>query len=276
MSETHFYLSFNRNAFLSHLGVNEAAEDALLNFGSLSNSQCNDNKAHHSGEGSLSNRRSRGLAWLGLERARESVGWLPAEVTMDDPSMLEDTERLPKFEDIESFLLEVHLDPRISDEALLQQRKQRLILLFLEFLGVWEADIARLYKLPAGIAPSLTCNLVILNSLIFLFISLELQQLYELSSVSCLQRQTLNPRQFGFPWLRPGLDSSNTGSSITFRVRSILASSCLEQASHLFPNDTTWQSSIRRLRLHHLAINIERALARGMITPKVLNNLLHS
>ncbi|KAM7542951.1 hypothetical protein Aperf_G00000009347 [Anoplocephala perfoliata] len=248
--------------------VSEAAEDALLNFGSLSNSQNSDNKAHHSGEGSLSNRRSRGLAWLGLERARESVGWLPAEVTMDDPSVLEDTERLPKFEDIEPFLLEVHLDPRITDEAVLQQRKQRLILLFLEFLGVWEAEIARMYKLPAGTAPSLTCNLVISNTLSILSISLELQQLYELSSVSCLQRQTLNPRQFGFPWLRPGLETGNTGSSISFRMRSILASSCLEQASHLFPNDATWQSSIKRLRFYHLAASIERALARKLITPK--------
>lgn len=144
--------------FISSLGVSDAAEDALLNYGvNLSNIE-NDSKSHHPVEGSLNNRRSRGLAWLGLERARESVGWLPADVTMDDLSTLEDAERVPKFEDIEPLLLEVHLDSKISDESLLQRRKQRLILLFLEFLGVWEPDVARIYKLPAGKILSLTVN----------------------------------------------------------------------------------------------------------------------
>ncbi|KAM3181411.1 hypothetical protein ACTXT7_014431 [Hymenolepis weldensis] len=233
-------------------GVSDAAEDALLNYGvNLSNIENLDSKPHHPVEGSLNNRRSRGLAWLGLERARESVGWLPADVTMADLSTLEDAERVPKFGDIEPVLLEVHLDPKILDGSLLQRRKQRLILLFLEFLGVWEPDVARIYKLPA-----------------------ELQQLYELSSVSCLQRQTLNPRQFGFPWLRPGLENSNNATSIiSSRMRSVLASSSLEQASRLFPTDSVWQSSIRRLRFHHLSFQIERALSRNLITPKVALSL---
>ncbi|VDO07385.1 unnamed protein product [Rodentolepis nana] len=227
--------------------IGDAAEDALLNYGvNLPKIVTHDSKIHHSTEGSLNSRRSRGLAWLGLERVRESVGWLPADATMDDPSVLEDTERVPKFEDIEPLLLEVHLDPKVLDESLLQRRKQRMILLFLEFLGVWEPDVARTYKLPA-----------------------ELEQLHELSSVSCLQRQAINPRQFGFPWLRPGLENlSNTGSVISYRMRSVLVSSSLEQASRLFPTDVVWQSSIRRLMFHYLSSQIEQALSMNQITPK--------
>ena len=107
-------------------------------------------RSYQPGESSLSNRRSHGLAWLGLERARESVGWLPAETTLDDPSILEDSDRQPRFDEIEPCLLEIHLDPQVSDEAVIQLRKQRLLLLFLEFLGVWDADVAREYNLPAG------------------------------------------------------------------------------------------------------------------------------
>nr|CDS33229.1 protein of unknown function DUF1740 [Hymenolepis microstoma] len=229
-------------------GIGDAAEDALLNSGvNLFSIVTVDSNIHPPTEGSLNSRRSRGLAWLGLERVRESVGWLPADATMDDPSVLEDTERVPKFEDIEPLLLEVHLDPKVLDESLLQRRKQRMILLFLEFLGVWEPDVARIYKLPA-----------------------ELQQLHELSSVSCLQRQAINPRQFGFPWLRPGLENrSNTGSVISSRMRSVLVSSSLEQASRLFPTDVVWQSSIGRLMFHYLSSQIEQALSMNQITPKV-------
>lgn len=139
------------------LDVSEAAEDALLNSTNLSRSDTNATSTNtttlrtsQSGEGSLSSRRSRGLAWLGLERARESVGWLPADTTMFDPSIIEDADRQPRFEDIEPFLLEVHLDPRVSDPNVFERRKQRLLLLFLEFLGIWDADVAREYKLPAG------------------------------------------------------------------------------------------------------------------------------
>ncbi|VDK31458.1 unnamed protein product [Taenia asiatica] len=232
--------------------VSEAAEDALLNSSNLS---CCDTDAalanttisrtYQSGEGSLSSRRSRGLAWLGLERARECVGWLPANTTMFDPSIVEDADRQPRFEDIEPFLLEVHLDPRVSDEKVFECRKQRLILLFLEFLGIWDADVAREYKLPA-----------------------ELQQIYELSSVSCLKRQSISPRQFGFPWLRSNLEAGSGGLDINFRMRSVLAASSLEQASRLFSSNATWQSTIGRLRFRHMADSIEWALADRLITPK--------
>lgn len=232
--------------------VSEAAEDALLNFCSLS---CNDTNATVTntttlktcqlGEGSLSSRRSRGLAWLGLERARESVGWLPADTTMYDTSIVEDADRQPRFEDIEPFLLEVHLDPRVSDKNVFERRKQRLLLLFLEFLGIWDADVSREYKLPA-----------------------ELQQIYELSSVSCIKRQSISPRQFGIPWLRSSLEAGSGGSDISFRMRSVLAASSLEQASRLFSSNSAWQSTIGRLRFRHMTDSIERGLADKLVTPK--------
>ena len=152
-----YKLLFHWGPYLLFSDVGEAAEDALLNFCGQSYDESNEKEAsqptlrpYQPGERSLNNRRSRGLAWLGLERARESVGWLPAETTIDNPSTLEDSERQPQFEEIEPFLLEIHLDPQISDENVLQRRKQRLLLLFLEFLGVWDANVAREYKLPAG------------------------------------------------------------------------------------------------------------------------------
>ncbi|VDM32054.1 unnamed protein product [Hydatigera taeniaeformis] len=232
--------------------VSEAAEDALLNSSSLSCDDTNTTttntttlRTYHAGDGSLSCRRSRGLAWLGLERARESVGWLSADTTMYDPSIIEDADRQPRFEDIEPFLLEVHLDPRVSDENVIERRKQRLLLLFLEFLGIWDADVAREYRLPP-----------------------ELQQIYELSSMSCLKRQSISPRQFGFPWLRSGLEEGSGDLDVNFRMRSVLVASSLEQASRLFLSDTTWQSTIGRLRFRHMADSIERALANHCITPR--------
>lgn len=121
--------------------MSEAAEDALLSARGVPGSE---GVGHQLGESSLGQRRSRGLAWLGLERAREAVGWLPAAIVM------EDVERMPRFEDVEPVLLEVHLDPRIEDEALLDRRKQRLILLFLEFLGLWHPEVAKRFNLPSG------------------------------------------------------------------------------------------------------------------------------
>ncbi|VDD75335.1 unnamed protein product [Mesocestoides corti] len=233
--------------------VSETAEDALLNFNNShgDNTESSDGaanlsfKGYQSGDGSLTNRLSRGLAWLGLERARESAGWLPAGATLLDTSMTEDADRQPRFEDIEPCLLEVHLDQTVSDQAVLDRRRQRLVLLFLEFLGIWDADVAVEYKLPA-----------------------DLQQVHELSSVSCLQRQGINPRQFGFPWLRSSLEAGSASSNVSSRMRVVLAGSSLEQASRLFVGDCTWQSTIGRLKFCHLASSIERALVTKQITPK--------
>ena len=87
--------------------------------------------------------------------------------------------------------------------------------------------------------------------------------------MSCLQRQSITPRQFGFPWLRSSLESTSGGSNVSYRMRSVLAASSLEQASRLFLNDLTWQSAIGRLKFQHLAGSIERALSNKIITPTV-------
>ena len=85
-----------------------------------------------------------------------------------------------------------------------------------------------------------------------------------------MQRQSITPRQFGFPWLRSSLESASEGSNVSYRMRSVLVASSLEQISRLFPNDFAWQSAIGRLRFQHLAGSIGRALANKLISPTVL------
>lgn len=98
---------------------------------------------------SLNSHQTRGLAWLGLERARESLGWLPASTTAPH-SEVEDSDRAVTFEEVEPCLLEVHLDQTVTDPVVLDKRRQRIILLYLEFLGVWNSEVAREYNLPTG------------------------------------------------------------------------------------------------------------------------------
>ena len=102
----------------------------------------------------------RGKAWVGLERAREAVGWLPSDVlnsTDQNPVEEEDPERLVIFDDVKNCLLELwkpdekpsatdHLDFR-AYKAYLQQR---LLLLCLEFLGAYNPEVAEEYYFPSG------------------------------------------------------------------------------------------------------------------------------
>lgn len=92
---------------------------------------------------------------------------------------------------------------------------------------------------------------------------------HELSAVSCLQRQRICPREFGFPWLRPNLESATGTSFIVSQMRCAFIESSLEQASAIFPADVTWQSTLGRLRFDHLGVLIKQALVTKQISPKV-------
>lgn len=107
----------------------------------------NNSQNQHSINGHLGSLQTRGLAWIGLERTRESLGWLPASTTSTEE--MEDVEREVQFDVVQPCLLEVHLQADVTVDCL-NRRLQRLILLFLEFLGIWDDEIAISYNLPIG------------------------------------------------------------------------------------------------------------------------------
>ncbi|VDL96323.1 unnamed protein product [Schistocephalus solidus] len=249
--------------------TSEAAEDVLLNFDStapeteklgtvavtavataVSNSVQTKGSSSFSGShhltthpltSSLSRKHMRGLAWLGLERTRESVGWLPACSTLSGQALaaVEDPERLVRFDEVRPCLLEVHLQPDLTESEVVR-RQQRMLLLFLEFLGVWDAEVAQMYNFPP-----------------------DLCMMHELSDQSFLQRQRISPRQFGFIWLRPSNSQSSPSSvsNVTQRTQLAVASAALEQCSLLFPQDIDWQSTIGRLRFAHVTQLFVRTIA---------------
>ncbi|BHF69517.1 Protein nrde2 [Sparganum proliferum] len=237
--------------------TSEAAEDLLLNFDSSASGEKRGEavamettgSAAYSGShhptahpltSSLNRKHMRGLAWLGLERTRESVGWLSACSTLSGQALaaVEDPERLVRFDEVRPCLLEVHLQPDLTESEVVR-RQQRMLLLFLEFVGVWDAEVAQTYHFPP-----------------------DLCMVHELSDQSFLQRQRISPRQFGFVWLRPPNQSSSSSvSCVTQRAQQALASAALEQCSLLFPKDIGWQSTIGRLRFAHMTQLFLRVLA---------------
>ncbi len=97
-----------------------------------------------------------------------------------------------------------------------------------------------------------------------------------MSSVSCLLRQRINPRQFGFPWLRTGFEAGAGSSNLTCRMGTVIADASLEQASRLFPRDANWASAIGRLRFGHLCKSLQQALANKQISLKVVERRICS
>ncbi|VDP90783.1 unnamed protein product [Echinostoma caproni] len=125
----------------------------------------------------------RGKAWVGLERARESVGWLPADTlavnggTGDIED--EDPERLVLFDDVKHCLLDLTtLDSRSLDSEVMVgdmtsrviNLQQRLLLQCLAFLGAFDPESAAAHGLPA-----------------------DLRIVHDLSTVGSIQRQSLAP-----------------------------------------------------------------------------------
>lgn len=102
----------------------------------------------------------RGKAWVGLERAREAAGWLPADTMVTAGSQAEiedeDPERLVLFDDIKYCLLDLNtFDPRpyglgVNRTNRIIGLQQRLLLHCLVFLGAFDPDSAAAYQLPAG------------------------------------------------------------------------------------------------------------------------------
>ncbi|THD21779.1 hypothetical protein D915_007033 [Fasciola hepatica] len=102
----------------------------------------------------------RGKAWVGLERAREAAGWLPADTMVAEGNQSdiddEDPERLVLFDDIKHCLLDLStLDPRSTGPGVDMTNRvivlqQRLLLHCLAFLGAFDPESAAAYQLPAG------------------------------------------------------------------------------------------------------------------------------
>ncbi|CAH8586183.1 unnamed protein product [Schistosoma turkestanicum] len=135
----------------------------------------------------------RGKAWVGLERAREAVGWLPSDVlnTQDQKDIEdEDPERLVLFDDIKPCLIDLWKFEEKSTADTSQSRarralfQQRLFLLCLEFLGAYDHDIAKSHHFP-----------------------IDIRLVHDLASVGSIQRQGLTP----FPsqsWMSSNLETT--------------------------------------------------------------------
>lgn len=118
----------------------------------------------------------RGKAWVGLERAREAVGWLPSDVlnAQDQKDVEdEDPERLVLFDDIKPCLIDLWKFEERSTADTPQSRarralfQQRLFLLCLEFLGAYDRDIAKSHHFPMG--RILEDSLIILHFIFVLY-----------------------------------------------------------------------------------------------------------
>ncbi|XP_018654917.1 hypothetical protein Smp_157720 [Schistosoma mansoni] len=136
----------------------------------------------------------RGKAWVGLERAREAVGWLPSDVlnAQDQKDIEEeDPERLVLFDDIKPCLIDLWKFEEKSTADTPQSRarralfQQRLFLLCLEFLGAYDRDIAKSHHFP-----------------------MDIRLVHDLASVGSIQRQGLTP----FPsqsWMSSNIDTTH-------------------------------------------------------------------
>ncbi|VEL43234.1 unnamed protein product [Protopolystoma xenopodis] len=104
----------------------------------------------------------RGTAWLRLEEVREAAAWLPVGLGGGDEALAiteEDPDRVVHFEQIRPVLLDLGLaEPSYSKtpaEEIQRSRrarslKRRALLLFLEFLGIYDPVVAEAYDLPKG------------------------------------------------------------------------------------------------------------------------------
>ncbi|KAG5444123.1 Protein nrde2 [Clonorchis sinensis] len=187
----------------------------------------------------------RGKAWVGLERAREAVGWLPADTLNNTDVEEEDPDRLVLFDDVKPCLLELYnLDEKAAPssgdaQTRLVALQQRLILQCLEFLGAYEPDIAKAFQLPA-----------------------DLRVVHDLTHIGPIQRQGLSPL-LGQNVGSVGQDSTGVkdkfahlaGShqKIWAQARRCFLDSALIQVSHLTrwkkEVQTQWATVIGRLRL---------------------------
>ncbi|CAH8563932.1 unnamed protein product [Heterobilharzia americana] len=144
----------------------------------------------------------RGKAWVGLERAREAVGWLPSDVlNIQDQKAIEDEDpdRLVLFDDVKPCLIDLwkYEEKPTVDTSQCQTRKallqQRLFLLCLEFLGAYDREVAKTYNFPTDI-----------------------RLVHDLSSVGTVQRQGLTP----FPsesWISSNSEISNQQNDINHK-----------------------------------------------------------
>ncbi|CAH8636171.1 unnamed protein product [Schistosoma intercalatum] len=136
----------------------------------------------------------RGKAWVGLERAREAVGWLPSDVlNAQDQKDIEDEdpERLVLFDDIKPCLIDLWKFEERSTADTPQSRarralfQQRLFLLCLEFLGAYDRDIAKSHHFP-----------------------MDIRFVHDLASVGSIQRQGLTPCP-SQSWMSSNLDTTH-------------------------------------------------------------------
>ncbi|OON15459.1 hypothetical protein X801_08738, partial [Opisthorchis viverrini] len=187
----------------------------------------------------------RGKAWVGLERAREAVGWLPADTLNNTDVEEEDPDRLVLFDDVKPCLLELYnLDekaapPSGDKQSRLVALQQRLILQCLEFLGAYEPDVAKAFQLPA-----------------------DLRVVHDLTHIGPIQRQGLSPL---FGQNAGSVVQDSTGVKDKFahlagshqeiwaQARRCFLDSALIQVSHLTrwkkEVQTQWATVIGRLRL---------------------------
>ncbi|KAK4467551.1 hypothetical protein MN116_008871 [Schistosoma mekongi] len=118
-----------------------------------------------------------GKAWVGLERAREAVGWLPSDVL--------NTQDQKDIEDEDPERLEGSTTNSLQSRTRRASLQQRLFLLCLEFLGAYDSDIAKSHYFP-----------------------IDIRFVHDLPSVGSIQRQGLTP----FPtqsWISSNLEAAN-------------------------------------------------------------------
>nr|CAH8864072.1 unnamed protein product [Trichobilharzia regenti] len=196
----------------------------------------------------------RGKAWVGLERAREAVGWLPSDVlNIQEQKDIEDEdpERLVLFDDVKPCLIDLwkfEERPNVETPECKARRaflQQRLFLLCLEFLGAYDREVAKVYHFP-----------------------IDIRLVHDIACVGSVQRQGLTP----FPsqsWMSSNSETSspqndneqlNTSSQMANEHQDVWAQAhrCFIDAALLQMNELpswwpvkvkeSWRTTLSKLR----------------------------